>query len=51
MNICSEHGDEIAYYGKDCPACEEIVDLRRDHLDEMEHMRGIIELQDEQDNN
>lgn len=30
MNICSEHGDDIAFAGRDCPACGHIEELRED---------------------
>ncbi len=29
MDICSAHGEEIAYV-KNCPACDEITDLKRE---------------------
>lgn len=30
MEICGEHGEEIAYMGRECPACEQIEDLNRE---------------------
>ena len=33
MDICGEHGDEIAYHGLNCPACREIDDLNKEHQD------------------
>lgn len=31
MDICGEHGADIAFTGRDCPACEQIDDINRDH--------------------
>jgi len=29
MNLCDQHGrNEIAYESRDCPACEEVNDLK-----------------------
>lgn len=33
MDICGEHGDDIAYSGRDCPACGQIEDLKSDQND------------------
>lgn len=31
MDICGEHGEEIAFIGRDCPACAQLDDIRSDH--------------------
>ena len=54
MEICGEHGDEIAYSGRDCPACEHLEgvekDLKEEHDAEVRDLRDEIEkLQDELD--
>lgn len=36
MNICSEHGDDIAFVGKYCPACAEIEKLEEEHQQALE---------------
>ena len=51
MEICSNHGSEIAYTGRDCPACEEIEDLNRDHNEQIaslieDHETQMTELED-----
>lgn len=33
MEICGEHGDDIAYSGRNCPACSQIDDLKSDYED------------------
>lgn len=52
MDICGEHGDFIAYSGRDCPACSEIEQLHLDHKEEIESVENdlqeqISELRDE----
>lgn len=43
MDICSEHGDDIAYSGRYCPACSQIEELNIDHETEIDR---IIEEQE-----
>ena len=31
MDICGEHGEEIAYVGRDCPACEQVESLKDEY--------------------
>lgn len=51
MDICGEHGDEIAYAGRDCPACEQIEDIHRDHQEELnvletDHAEEVSDLEE-----
>ena len=47
MEICGEHGnsvsDEIAHQGRDCPACNHIEELKKDHEAEVENLNNQIE--------
>jgi HPt (histidine-containing phosphotransfer) domain-containing protein len=43
MDICGEHGNDMAYSGRDCPACSQIEDLNK------EHSQAIDSLTDERD--
>jgi peptidoglycan hydrolase CwlO-like protein len=47
MEICGEHGnsasDEIAHQGRDCPACTQIEELKKDHEAEVEDLNNQIE--------
>ena len=51
MEICSEHGGDIAYEDSMCPACEAINTLKDEISDlqsEIDNLKGEIEdLQDE----
>lgn len=31
INICIEHGDDIAYEGSNCPACDQIEEIYVDN--------------------
>ncbi len=40
MNVCGEHGDEITHAGNDCPACDQIEDINKEHgitVDDLEN--------------
>lgn len=39
MDICGEHGDDIAHAGRDCPACIQIEDIEKNHKQELEEMQ------------
>lgn len=46
MEICGEHGADIAFTGRDCPACEEIDKVRGDKEDldsEIEDMQSEMD--------
>lgn len=43
MDICGEHGDDIAYSGRDCPACEQVDDLKREHSAEMSNLESDMQ--------
>lgn len=47
MDICGEHGDEIAFAGRDCPACEDIERVRKDFKEDLDSQ--IADMQDEID--
>ena len=52
MQICGEHGDEIVYMGRDCPACGQIDDIELEYKTEIdnledEHKMAIEELETE----
>lgn len=54
MDICGEHGDDIAYMGRDCPACGQIEDLQTEHRNEItdlefSHAEEVDSLQDQID--
>lgn len=54
MDICGEHGDDIAFYGRDCPACGHVETLEKDHryaIEELEnsHKEEVDDLQNELD--
>jgi len=54
MNTCGEHGDDIAFAGRDCPACEQIESLQKDHEEEInniedDHTTEVNDLQSEID--
>lgn len=54
MDICGEHGADIAYSGRDCPACADIEDIRDEHSREIrsledDHQSEIDDLQSEID--
>ena len=49
MDICSEHGDDIAFIGRDCPVCEQLEDIYNDHQNELYQLNQ--ELKDEEDRN
>lgn len=37
MDICGEHGDDIAYSGRDCPACDHIERVRSDFKEDLDN--------------
>lgn len=43
MDICGEHGEDIAHEGRDCPACEQIDGLRDDFQDNINQMQEEID--------
>lgn len=43
MNICGEHGSEIAYADRECPACEQVSELNDNHYEEIERIRDDSE--------
>ncbi len=43
MDICGEHGAEIAYMGRDCPACAQIEDINSGHSDEISNLTNDFE--------
>lgn len=43
MDICGEHGYEIAYMGRNCPACEQIEEINQDHNDAMKSAEDEFE--------
>lgn len=47
MDICGEHGDEIAYAGRDCPACAQIEDLNKEHNMIVEDLENQVNEDDE----
>ncbi len=45
MEVCNEHGEPIVYVGTrydECPACAELKDLRENHEDEVDELKGEI---------
>lgn len=49
MNICTEHEEDIAHSGNDCPACEQIDSIEFDHQAEIDNLQE--RLRDEEDRN
>ena len=51
MQICDQHGEEIAYSGNrydECPACTQVETLLDEHKEEIEKLNEEInDLQDE----
>jgi TolA-binding protein len=43
MDTCGEHGDDIAYSGRNCPACGQIEDINSDHNEVVNDLNQIIE--------
>ncbi len=47
MEICGEHGDEIAFAGRDCPACDHLdkvcADLKEEHESEVSDLQSVID--------
>ena len=44
MNICSNHGEEIAYNGVNCPACDQIEEIRKELKEEYDAELSDLEL-------
>lgn len=45
MEVCNEHGEPVVYIGTrydECPACAEVKDLRKNHEDEVDELKGEI---------
>lgn len=38
MDICGEHGDEIAYAGRECPACEQVERLQDEYKETIDNL-------------
>lgn len=36
MEICDEHGDDMVFMGRDCPACDQIEDITAEYRQELE---------------
>lgn len=45
MEICSEHGDEIAFAGRDCPACDHVETVTDDLREQLSSEVADLELQ------
>lgn len=43
MDVCGEHGADIAFSGRDCPACEQIDDMNTDHQREVDNLTSNFE--------
>lgn len=42
MEICGEHGEEIAHTGRDCPACEQVESMAKDHTQQVEDLESQL---------
>ncbi len=43
MDICGEHGDDIAYSGRECPACDHIEKVRLDFKEDLDSQVSDLE--------
>lgn len=43
MDICGEHGSDIAFSGRDCPACDNVDGVRSDAREELDAQIGDFE--------
>jgi hypothetical protein len=48
MSICTHNGEEIAYASIECPACEEIEDIRKELKEEYDEELGNFELENDE---
>lgn len=48
MNVCRNHGEEIAFGSSECPACDQIEEIRRELKEEHDEELGRLELENDE---